>query len=399
MEVFAYRAVDPEGNVVTGEIAGEQQPTIHATLAERHLTLVDLQAQKPRGVRLRMEKYGASELIEFTRNLGSLIAASIPLLSILEDLEDQADQAPWRRLIRSIRLRIAGGATMREAFAARPDVFSEVYLSLVAAGEESGRLPEVFAKLTAHLEWSRNLKEELRHAITYPVIVLGAVGVLIAILTFFVFPRLGEVLLTLDVELPLPTRIILALGHFAQRTWPIILATPIVLGILLNQIYRRPRGRLVLDAAKLNAPVIGSLVSMIVFSRMSGTLATLLGAGVQLDRALSLTRGAVGNRVVANAINETADSIQAGDTLTEALERTGTFPRILLRMTRVGENSGDVSGMLARCNEHYDRLIPIRIRRLLSAFGPAMVVFLAMTVGVAALSIFLPLLQIGAALH
>ncbi len=399
MQVFIYKAVTPEGTVVQGEIAGEGQPGIHATLAERRLTLVDLRQHRTRIRWLARGGGDGGNLIEFSRSLASLLTAGIPLIVILEDLEEQTDNKDWQRLLRDLHLRVSGGSTLHEAFAAHPRVFSAMYCSLVEAGEVSGQLPETFVALTRHLEWSRNLRDELRHAVTYPLVVLSAVAVLIGILTFFVFPRLGEVLYALGLDLPLPTRVILAIGGFAQRYWPVAVATPVVLALAFNHLRRRPRGRRALDLFKLNAPVVGRLFQMVVYSRLAGTLATLLSAGIQLNRALTLVRGVVGNSVVATAIAHVEERIESGDTLAEAFARAHAFPKILIRMTRVGEGSGDVPGMLQRCAEHYDRLIPVAIRKLLSAFGPAMVVFLALTVGVAAFSIFLPLLHIGAALQ
>ncbi len=399
MQVFAYRAVDPDGKIVDGEIAAEEQAAVYASLAQHNLTLVELREHHRRLTHLKIEKKSPDDLIEFSRNMGSLLDASIPLLQILEDLEEQAEQRSWQDLIRDVRLRISGGSTISEAFAAHQSVFSDVYLSLIQAGEESGDLSGVFTKLTEHLEWSRHLREEVRHALTYPIVVLGAVLAFIAVLTFFVFPRLGEILAVLDVSLPLPTRIVLAIGRFGTEAWPILLAIPFVLALAIDQLRRHPRGRRALDGAKLRAPLLGRLLSMVAFSRLASTLSTLLSSGVQLNRALMLTQGAVGNRVIAEALGRVGERIESGETLAEALARSGRFPRILIRMARVGEHSGDVAGMLKRCSEHYERLIPVMIRKLLSAFGPIMVVFLALTVGMAALSIFLPLIQIGDAIH
>ncbi len=400
MQVFAYRALDAQGQIVEGQMAAEGPAAIFEYVNGHDLTLLDLkeQSSKKTSRRAARSRHSQAELIDFSRSMGSLLQAGLPLMQILEDLEDQAVDAGWRDLIRGVRLQVAGGSGVSEALAAHDNVFSEVYVSLVSAGEHSGDLAGVFVRLTEYLEWDRKIREEVRQAVSYPAVVLSAVIGLIAILTFFVFPRLGGVLETLDVELPLPTRIMLGIGDFGAQWWPFLLGGLIGGAALFVHLRRKPRFKRLMGRAGLKVPILGRLLEMVALARLATALSSLLAAGVQLIRAMTLVEGVLGNPVMTTNVRRARNLIESGTTLGESLALAGGFPKLFIRMVRVGEASGNLEGMLERCASYYEREIPILIQKLLGAFGPAMVIFLAATVGVAALSVFLPLLQIGTAI-
>lgn len=400
MQVFAYRAIDAQGQMVEGQMAAEGPAAIFEYVNGHDLTLLDLkeESSKKTSRRAARSRHSQAELIDFSRSMGSLLQAGLPLMQILEDLEDQAVDRGWRDLIRGVRLQVAGGSGVSEALAAHENVFSEVYVSLVSAGEHSGDLAGVFVRLTDYLEWDRKIRQEVRQALTYPAVVLSAVLALIAILTFFVFPRLGGVLETLDVELPLPTRIMLGIGDYGAQWWPFILGSLIAGGALFAHLRRKTRFKRIMGRVGLKVPILGRLLEMVALARLATALSSLLAAGVQLIRAMTLVERVVGNPVMTSNVRRARDLIESGTTLGESLALSGGFPKLFIRMVRVGEASGNLEGMLERCASYYEREIPILIQKLLGAFGPAMVVFLAATVGVAALSVFLPLLQIGTAI-
>jgi len=399
MEVFAYRAVNSSGEFVEAELATDGVDSARELIAEQGLTLIELKERRSASVGIRRETESEDTVIEFTRSMANLLRAGISLLQIFEDLAAETEKRRWRNRLRDLRLRIEGGSTVSEALAAHPGIFSEIYISLVQAGEESGQLPQVFSKLAEHLEWRRTLRQQVRQALSYPAIVLGCMGLLIGLLTFFVFPRLNAVFAALDVALPLPTRILLGVGQFGSRAWPYFLGGLLPLVLVAGRLRHCPRVKHFLDGVLLRVPVAGHVASMVTFSRFSGSLATLLSSGVQLDRALQLAQHAVGNSVVARALQRTRDRVQGGETLTEAFSNTGGFPHLLIRMARLGESSGDLVGMLQNCNEYYERELPRAISRVLAAAAPMLVVLMGFMVVWVALSIFLPLLQIGSAIR
>ena len=399
MQVYAYQAVDRDGQIISGEMSADDKSDVYGALANQSLTLVQLKEANLVRHRLGGRAFTSEELIEFSRSMASLLAVGIPLLQILEDLESQAARERSRMLIRDIRLRLAGGSTTSEALAEHPKIFSRVYVQLIQAGEASGNLAGAFDKMAEYLDWSRTLRDEVRHAVSYPAIVFGALSVLIAILTLFVFPRLQEVFLSLEIALPLPTRIVLGVGGFVSSAWPYLLGGSFIAGAILAKLWHSRRGRFLCDRLILRIPVIGPLVMTVALARLATTFAALLTAGVQLGESLELTHNSVSNRVIEEGVRQSAEWVEVGDSLGEAFDRAGVFPRFFVRMIHVGEASGDVAGMLMSSANFYEREVPRRMRKLFAAIGPATVAILTVMATVVALSVFLPLMQIGTGLH
>jgi general secretion pathway protein F len=398
MEVYRYHAAHADGRGTTGEIAADGELAVYEHVRQLGLTLVDVQPQRRRRIELGRGRSGVEDLIEFTRATASLLAVGIPVLQVLDEQEQGAERRSWRETIRDVRLRIEGGSTVSEAIGAHRGRFGDLYVAMVQAGEESGKLEAVLSKLADYLEWSKALKDEVRRALAYPLVVLAALGGFIALLTFFVFPRLGGLFETLDVELPLPTRIMLAIGDFGRVAWPYVVGFFALAAFAFAEFRRRPFGRGLLDRFYLRIPLVGRIVEMASIARIAHTLSVLIDSGIVLDRALELARKAADNRVFADAVSEVRDRIHGGDTFGAAMERTGRFPRLALRLARTGESSGDLTGMLERLAQHYEREMPYLVRRIVSAIGPITVFTLAGTVLLAALSIFLPLLRITSAI-
>lgn len=396
MQVYAYKAVNREGQIVAAELASDGAQAAREQIAGRGLTLIELKSRRSTS-RRGGDSESAEIIIEFTRHMSGLLKAGVPLIQVLEDLEEQAEQRSWQKRLRSIRQRIESGSTISEALKVHRGVFSDIYVALVQAGEESGQLAEVFGHLTAYLEWRRAVSQQVRQALSYPLIVFSAMGLLVGLLTFFVFPRLSEVFTALDVVLPLPTRVLLAVGQFGSRFWPYLVAAVPVLFLGATRLRHVPPVRDALDRLVLRLPIIGRVMTLVTYARFASSLATLLSSGVQLDRALELSQYAVGNSYVRRAVARVRGRVQGGETLAEALTGTGGFPLLLIRMVRVGESSGDLVGMLRNSNEYFEREIPRVIRKALSAAGPVMVVSLGLMVVWVALAVFMPLMQIGAA--
>ncbi|MBN1827238.1 MAG: type II secretion system F family protein [Candidatus Eisenbacteria bacterium] len=399
MKVFRYEAVATDGSPVRGEIAARDDSTVRASLGERALTLLELKERKRRRIDLGRRGGGEDERIEFTRSMGSLVNAGIPLLQVLEDLRGQSESRTYRDLLGDVIVRIEGGGSVSESLAAHPEIFDDLYINIVRAGEESGKLPLAFDSLTEHLERSKAMKQELRRAFSYPVTVLAALLGFAALLTFFVFPRLEGLFETLEVGVPLPTRILLAVGGVGSRLLPAVLAAVFLGAIGWPRLRRYPPFRMLTDRIALNLPILGRIVKMAAFSRMAGTLATLLASGISLERALDLSQSSTGNRVIGRAIGAVLDWIRAGETFSGALARSGRFPQVVVRMAMVGESSGDLPGMLSNLSQHYDREMPNLFRKTIAAMTPLLIVGLVVMVGFAALAVFMPLMEVTSAIH
>ncbi len=399
MQVYTYEAVMGDGRKVEGEIAADAVDSVEDALQRQGLTLVKCGARRTNRFEFGRGKSSDDELIEFTRNMASLLEAGVPLLQVLEDLQAQAENKFWQKLLAGLKLRIEGGTSVSMAMADHPRTFNDIYVYLIQAGEESGNLVQVFNELAKYLEWSKQIKSEVRKALSYPATVMSALAIFICVLTFFVFPRMGGLFDSMQIDLPLPTRIMLGIGTFGKTGWPYLLAGGIAFAAAFHQFRRRPVGREFIDNLALRFPLVGEITRMAAFSRLASTLKTLLNAGVPLDRSLDLAHRGVGNRVIARAIAYSREEIHGGATFTEALMRSGSVPSVFIRMVKVGESTGDIPGMLARLTEHYEREMPHRVQKVTSAIGPITVIILAAVVGLAALAVFMPMLEIAGAIN
>lgn len=394
MRVYEYEAVVPDGRTVHGEVGAESPAAVPAIVRKRGLTLVDFKERKARRSGFVRERIRVDEVIEFTMSMESMIQSGIPLLNVLEDLIEQSEKKTWRKVLGDVRYRIEDGSTVSEALNAHPDIFDDLYVNIIAAGEESGNLHHSFESLTAHMERNKSMRQELRSMISYPMTVFGALLGFTSLLTFFVFPRLGGLFTSMNIEVPLPTRIMMAAGNIGIVALPIGIVLLVLCLAVYPRLRRNPRFRIGRDGLLMRVPVVGHVVKMAAYSRMAGTLSALISSGIQLDRALGMTSLAVGNMVIGRALEQTREQIQGGATLSESLEREGHFPRMVVRMASVGEMSGDLPGMLGRLAEYYDRELPDLFRKTVAAINPILIVTLVVVVGFAALAVFLPLMEI-----
>ncbi|HKJ93983.1 MAG TPA: type II secretion system F family protein, partial [Longimicrobiales bacterium] len=284
--------------------------------------------------------------------------------------------------------------TLSEALAEHPKTFSQLYVGTVAAGEASGHLDYALNQLGEHLSWQQEITSQLRQATTYPIIVLLAVGVLLSVLVGFVFPKLFPIFASLDVQLPLPTRIIIVVAHFLRTWWPVLLGGLVGLVLLFVVVRRTPRGRYLTDKLMLHLPIFGPLAHQITMARFVTYTALFYRTGVELLHGLTLVERMIENRVVARAIHQARDAVAGGDSMASAFGRTGLFPLIVVRSIALGENTGSLDDALTRAKTYYDREVPAAVRRMLTALQPAMVVVLGAVILVVALSIFLPVITI-----
>ncbi len=369
----------------------ESEDQLALTLREMDLYLVNARSEKASTPFHIIRPVNRRELINFTIHLSAALGAGIPILQALEDLEGQTKN---RRLIRAIQTVIddlRGGSNLSEGLSRHPDIFSEVYVSMVKAGEASGTLVQVLQNLIVFLEWQDSLASEIKRATIYPAAVLIAVLGLITILMGFVFPKLLPVIQGLKVPLPLITRIVIGLADFVRFGWYWLVLGGVSLFFLVRFLKASDGGLLILDAVKLRIPVVGGLVEKVCLSRFAHYLGVLLGTGIDISQSLSIVERVVGNAVIAQAINEARDKVIQGGSLWRSLQETGAFPPLLVRMVFVGETTGTVDTALTRVTEYYDREIPSTIKRVFAVVEPLIIAVLAAMVLVVALSIFLPL--------
>jgi len=394
MPRFKYQARNRVGEKVGGVMLANDEEQLAVTLREMDLYLVGAQPDRVSTPIYITRPVNRRELINFTTQLVTAIKAGIPILQALEDLESQTTNRAMKGAIQDIMQDLRGGASLSAAQSRHPHIFSEVYTSVTRAGEASGSLDKVLEHMIQFLEWQDALASEIKKATIYPAIVLSAVTILMGVLVGFVFPRMLPMIQSLNIPLPIVTRALLFTGEFVSAYWYLLLLGLVGLFILFRIFKSSEAGRFMVDAMKLRIPIIGNLIEMVCLSRFAHHVGTLMGTGIDITQTLSITERVVGNALIAQGIREAREKVNQGVSFWRALQETGVFPPLVIRMVFVGESSGSIDTSLERVTEYFDREIPTKVKRLFAVMEPLIVVVLAIMVLGVALSIFIPLYSV-----
>jgi type II secretory pathway component PulF len=395
MSLYHYRACDAAGQTVSGSLEGGSVAAVEHHLRRSGVWLLEARKAGPAGpVRIRGVKVKRSELIGFFVEMSLLLQARIPLPKALHRLAADLREGNLFQVIRALHEQVTAGVPLHQAMAAQPRVFSPQVVAMVQAGELSGKLPEVFESLTAYLQWLDQLAADMRQALIYPLVVSGATLALVIGLFTFIVPHFVELLQGFAMQVPLPTRIAIAISGLLLRGWPFLLAGavggPLALKFALRS---RPFAR-AFDRALLRLPVFGPLLAMFALSRFTQNLGMLYRAGIPLLRSLEICGHLVGNRAIAQALEEVQQGVAAGTPLSQCLSRHDFFPPMLVTMIAGGESSGNLAHSLQSVGDYYNKIIPRRIKVVFSIFEPTVMLVLTGVVGGVALAVVLPILQL-----
>jgi type IV pilus assembly protein PilC len=389
---FEYNAVDDYGKKARGTISSPDQNGLREALAAMGLHLVSArQVAESGGSAYLRRKVRRSDLIEFTYHMKTLIGAGVPLVSALSDVAEQASNPGFQEVLRDVRRNVQSGSTLSGSFALHADIFPEVFVAIVRSGEMTGNMDGVLEDLNRFLTWQEELGKTIRQATYYPATVVCMVAGLIVLLFTFVFPRFLSIFKGAAVDLPLPTRMVIAISEFFRDNGLYLLAA-LALGVVVLRLYRRTEaGRLRVDGWKLKIPLIGEVIRSIEMSQFAHFTASLFRAGVEMTQTLTVVEKVIGNRVIANVVREAREELIAGGGLSTALRKSGEFPPMVLRMVSAGESSGNLDATLENVSAYYDREVPAIVKKTFAVLEPAMTILLAVVVLGAALSFFLAL--------
>lgn len=392
MPDFAYKAYDEQGERVKGVLVAQDEEHLADLLAAKGLYLL----RSAKASRLSrhpwfQRRVGRRDLILFFVHVGTAIAGGISLLETLRTYADESAHERLRSVVRAMADEILAGTSFSDAMAGYPAIFSPVFVSMVRAGEATGHLDKVLADLVSFLEWQDALAGTVKQALTYPVVVLVAIVGLTTLLVGYVFPQLLPVFQKVRVELPLPTRLLIAVSTALRHYWFLGLLA-IVGGVTAMLLYiRTPVGRLQFDRWLLRIPVVGGIARRIALSRFARYLAVLYQAGVEFIQSLAVVERLVGNGVIELAIREAREEVIGGSLLSAALKRSRVVPGLVVQMVATGETTGKLDESLQKVSQYYDREVQESVRRATALIEPAAIVVMAGMVLFVALSIFLPL--------
>lgn len=392
MARYDYNAVDDYGRKARGTMSSPDEKSLRDQLAAMGMHLVsNRQVAESSGRSLFKKKVQRADLIDFSYHLKTLLGAGVSLVSGLSDVAEQSTNPEFREVLRDIRRNIQSGATLSGGFALHPDVFPEVFVSIMRAGEMTGNMDGALSDLHRFLTWQEELGKTIRQATYYPMTVVGMVAGLIVLLFTFVFPRFLSIFKGAAIDLPLPTRVVIAISE-SFRDYGLYALAAIVAGAVALRMYARTEaGRLRVDGWKLKIPLAGEVIRAIEMSRFSHFTASLFRAGVEMTQTLAVVEKVMGNRVLAAVVRRAREELIAGGALSVALRKSGEFPPMVLRMVSAGESSGNLDDTLDNVSAYYDREVPAIVKKTFAILEPAMTILLALVVLGAALSFFLAL--------
>jgi type IV pilus assembly protein PilC len=335
-------------------------------------------------------------LMIFTRQLATLIDAGLPLLRGLNVLAKQERDLVLKNAINKVADSVQDGSTFSEGLAQHPRLFNDLYLNMVRAGEIGGVLELVLTRLAEFQEKAQKVKNKVVAAMVYPIIVLLLALGILTFLLLVIVPKFETIFHDMLGDKPLPTLTLFVIGisDFMQRHWAVLLGAVLALFAAGKVAARTQRGRVIVDRAKLRAPLFGDLIRKTSISRFSRTLGTLVTSGVPILQALDITRETAGNTVIARAISHVHDSVKEGESITRPLEASGAFPPMVISMIDVGEETGQLPEMLLKIAEVYDDEVDNSVAALTSLLEPVMIVLLALIVGTIVIALFMPLISI-----
>jgi len=400
MSTFEYIALDDSGEEVRGVLDSPDEIHLLNHLTARGYIVSSI---NPRGQGLLeklkgvLEHSGAKikrlDLIIFTRQMASLLNAGIPVNSALRILSKQASSRAVKELSDDVREELEGGSTITQALSKRKDVFSNSYISMVEAGETSGSLPEVFDRLAALLEIEKERMDQVKSAVTYPIILIVSAIAGITFLIVSVFPTFVKIFSKAQIKLPWTTRFLLGASDFIKSCYPVLFIIVIGAIVFLKYYSKSDKGRYVIDSIKLKLPVFGDIFRKVSMSAFAHNYRALNSSGIQLSKTLEIVAGTVGNRVIADAILDAMEKIKGGSTIARPFEESGHFPPLVVHMISTGEESGRMDEMLEKISEYYDKEVNYSIARLTSLIEPMLIAVLGAVVAFMYLSLITPMMQ------
>jgi len=396
MPDYKYQGTSRSGGSVSGVMTASNKTELATLLKRQQITATKM---TEKGKEFNIPQFGggvnAKELAIFTRQFSVMIDAGLPLVQCLEILASQQENKFFQKVLTGTRGQVEGGATLSAAMRTSPKVFDALYVNMVEAGETGGILDTILQRLSTYIEKNVKLQRAVKSALVYPVGVLTVAGGVITLLLWKVVPIFATLFAGLGVDLPLPTRIVIAMSNFIGSIFGFLILVALggaIFGIKVW--YGTSQGRFVLDSIILKLPVLGLLMRKIAVARFTRTLGTLISSGVPILEGLDITARTAGNAVVERALQKVRRSLEEGKSLTEPLKDSEVFPGMVTQMIAVGEQTGAMDAMLQKIADFYEEEVDAAVKDLLTALEPVMIVFLGLVVGGVVISMYLPLFSL-----
>ena len=417
---FAYKAETKEGKTVSGSAEAENRQAmlqlLHKEGLKPILVTIDHEAKKSAkgGLFGGKKKVKLGDLVVFTRQLSTMISAGVPLARSLSSLQEEAQNPYLREVLAGVTKDVESGISLGDAFEKYPDVFSDVYINMVKAGEEGGILDDILKRLATQVELDASMRKKIKSAMMYPVVILFVTVIAFFGIMLFIVPKIGGILNSLGgpgAKLPIYTQVLLNFSNFCKNPTilghlpiPIVNKIPnliflmmlaAVAGFFILRYIRTDEGKYKFHALLLRTPVINNIVLKIAVARFARTFASLMGAGVSVLDSLDVTGKALGNKVIEKELEEAAIQVKNGKPLSEPISKSKHFPAIVSQMLIVGEETGQIDTVLVKIADFYEEEVAVTIDGLASIIEPIMIVFLGAGVGLIAASVMGPIANLS----
>ncbi|TFW13658.1 type II secretion system F family protein [Duganella callida] len=391
MPQYLYRAMNASGHIQPGNMDAANEPDLELRLHRMGLDLIDCRVSRAKVIALK-RLITRKDLINFCFHMEQMTGAGVPILDGLNDLRDSIDHPRFREMITGLIENIEGGLQLSAAMAAYPEVFDATFTSLITAGEQSGKLAEVFKNLSETLKWQDELASQTRKIVMYPAAVgLFVTGVMFFLMIYLV-PQLTSFVKNMGNTLPLHTRALIFVSNIFIDYWYILLALPLIAFFGGRAwLAQSEQARYLADGLKLRVWLVGPVLHKIILARFATFFAMMYASGITVLECIRLSEGIVGNRVVAAALRRAGQLISEGYGITAAFQHTGIFPPLVIRMLKVGETTGGLDGALHNVSYFYNREVKEMIEKVQSMIEPAITVVLGLMVGWIMLSVMGPI--------
>jgi type IV pilus assembly protein PilC len=396
MPNFSFKGTNRKGESVAGERVADTKQALALALRREQIFLLDAQEKKATS-KLNFEFGGnptAKDVAVFTRQFSVMIDSGVPLVQCLEILADSQENKKFAAAIKAVKSDVESGNNLAASMKSHPKIFDELYTNMVAAGETGGILDTIFQRLSVYIEKAVKLKRAVQSAMVYPVAVVVIAAGVITLILWKVVPAFTELFNSMNVDLPLPTRIVIGASQFVGSYGIFVLIGMGILAFTFKSYYATPKGRYKVDALMLKAPIFGPLLRKIAVARFTRTMATLIASGVPILDCLDITARTSGNAIIEEAILNVKKAIEEGRTIVDPLKASNVFPSMVVSMIGVGEAAGALETMLTKIADFYEEEVDAAVGDLMTALEPAMIVVLGVTVGGIVISMYMPIFSL-----
>ena len=392
MPQYKYEAIDEEGNLIRGTMEVNDESELEMRLQHTNKELLSCKKLQSFNIYFGNKKVDKRDLISFCFQLEQQIRAGIPLIEGLEDIRDSTDNRKLKEITNSIVEKINEGTKFSKALADYPNVFDPVFVSLVDAGERSGKLVEIISTLSDTLKWQDEITAQAKRAATYPAFVAISVLAVVVAMMVFLVPEMIKFITSIGNELPIHTKVLIAVSDaIRDHGFKMLLAIVTFVFVFIFTIKTSEKAKWMLDMFKLKAPLIGEINTKITLSRFTNNFALLYSSGITVMECLEISQGIVANKVLAKALNDAGQKISEGESISKSFEATNLFPKLIVRMLAIGESTGELDSSLKNISYFYNRDINELMQKLQDMIGPTMTVILGIILGWVILSVIGPI--------